>query len=252
MLSPTHILVGLLAAFIIGLSKTAIPGAGLLATPVLAVVFHGRSLPGAALGILLFADLFAVRAYKHATRWDVLRPLAPWVAAGFVVGAAFFIAVGKSSRSLDIAIAIMILVMVTIQSWRLVRRKPPTGHSAAAAGFYGTAGGFATFISNNAGPILNTYLSRLGLAKEEFIGTSAWFYFVVNVAKVPIYVALGIWSSGGAFFSGQSMLFDLAALPGVLAGVWLGRRLFHRIKQAHFLLIVLVLSAVGAIKLLIG
>jgi uncharacterized protein len=252
MLSSSDLLIGLLAAFIVGLSKTAIPGAGLLATPLLALTFHGRGLPGAALGILIFADLFAVRAYRHATRWDVLRPLAPWVAAGFAIGAAFFVAIGKSGRRLDVAIAVMILMIVAIQSWRLIRRKPPTGHSTAAAGFYGTTGGFATFVSNNAGPILNTYLSRLGLEKEAFIGTSSWFYFVVNVAKIPIYLALGAFSTGGSFFTKRSLLFDLAAVPGVLLGVWLGRRIFHRIKQQHFLLIVLVLSAAGAIKLLVG
>jgi uncharacterized protein len=252
MFTTADIVLGLLAALIVGLSKTAIPGAGLLATPLLAHTFHGRTLPGAAIGILLLADLFAVKTYRHATRWDVLRPLAPWVAAGFAVGAAFFVAVGKSSRTLDVVIGVLILLVVVLQADRMVRKRPPTNATHLAASFYGVTGGFATFISNNAGPILNTYLSRLGLAKEAFIGTSSWFYFVVNLAKIPLYLALGAWSTGGGFFSRRSMLFDLVAAPGVFLGVWLGRRLFHRIHQTQFLGIVLVLSAIGAVKLLIG
>jgi uncharacterized protein len=252
MLTNGDIALALLAAFMIGLSKTAIPGGGLLATPVVAVTFHGRGLPGATLGILLMADVLAVRTYRQSARWDVLRPLVPWVTGGFALGAWFFIAIGKSGRTLDIVIASMILLIVMLQVWRIVRQSPPAAPSLGAAGFFGTTGGFATFVSNNAGPILNTYFTRLGLSKEEFVGSSSWFYFIVNVAKVPIYVALGWWSTGGAFFTRRSLLFDLASIPGVLAGVFLGRWLFHRIKQQTFLGIVLVLSAAGAIKLLLG
>ena len=79
MLTTGALALALLAAFMIGLSKTAIPGGGLLATPVVAVTFHGRGLPGATLGILLMADILAVRTYRHTARWDVLRPLVPWI-----------------------------------------------------------------------------------------------------------------------------------------------------------------------------
>jgi uncharacterized protein len=252
MLTNGDIALALLAAFIIGLSKTAIPGAGLLATPVVAVTFHGRALPGAALGILLMADVFAVRAYRHDTRWDVLRPLIPWVTGGFALGAWFFIVIGKSGRTLDVVIACLILLIVALQTWRIIRKSPPAAASLSAAGFFGTTGGFATFVSNNAGPILNTYFTRLGLSKEEFIGTSSWFYFVVNLAKIPVYLALGWWSVGGSFVTKRSLLFDAVAIPGVLVGVFLGRWLFPRIRQQTFLGIVLVLSAAGALKLLAG
>ena len=82
MLTNGDIALALIAAFMIGISKTAIPGGGLLATPVVAVTFHGRGLPGATLGILLMADVLAVRTYRQTARWDVLRPLVPWVTGG--------------------------------------------------------------------------------------------------------------------------------------------------------------------------
>ena len=252
MLTNGDIALALIAAFMIGISKTAIPGGGLLATAVVAVTFHGRGLPGATLGILLMADVLAVRTYRQTARWDVLRPLVPWVTGGFAVGALFFVVIGKSGRTLDIVIASMILLIVILQVWRILRKSPPSPPTLGAAAFFGTTGGFATFVSNNAGPILNTYFTRLGLSKAEFIGSSSWFYLIVNLAKVPIYLALGWWSAGGSFFTRRSLIFDLTAIPGVLAGVFLGRWLFHRIKQETFLGIVLVLSAAGAVKLLIG
>jgi len=247
------IIVGLVAAVVIGLSKTAVPGSGLLATPLIALSFTGRQISGATLVLLLTADVFAVRFYRQHARWDLLRRLAPWVAVGFAAGASFYVWVGNSTRTIDVVIAVMILVIVALQTRRLVRRQPAVASARSSAAFYGSTGGFATFVSNNAGPILNSHLMGLGLDKDEFIGTSSWFYFVVNVTKLPIYLALGALShGGGSFFTHRTLLFDLAALPGVLAGLWVGRRLYRRIDQRTFIVIVLGLSAAGAIKLLIG
>jgi uncharacterized membrane protein YfcA len=92
---------------------------------------------------------------------------------------------------------------------------------------------------------------RLGLGKDEMVGTSAWFYFAVNLAKVPVYIALGAWSSGGRFFTGSTLAFDAVVFPAVLIGLFSGRRMLHRLPERAFLVGVLVLSAAGAIKLLL-
>ena len=252
MFSTGDYVVGVIAALIVGLSKTALPGAGLLATPLLAMVFTGRLIPGATLPILLLADVFAVWWYRRSTRWDLLKPFAPWVAVGFAAGAAFFIAVGSGGRALNITIGVIILVVVALQGLRMARRVQPVAPTMGADAFYGTSGGFATFVSNNAGPILNSHLLRLGLDKHELVGTSAWFYFTVNVAKIPIYLALGWWSTGGGFFTADSLRFDLLLVPAVVVGVVVGRRLFDRLPQELFLVVVLVFAAAGAIKLIAG
>jgi uncharacterized protein len=250
-ITTTGLLVGAIAALVVGLSKTALPGAALVATPLIATVVHGRALPGATIPILLTADLFAVTWYRRHARWDLLRSLVPGVAVGFGAGAAFFIAVGSSSRTLDIVIGITILVMVAAQITRTVRRAEAVAPTFAAAAGYGAAGGFTTFVSNTAGPVMNSYLVRLGLDKDEMIGTSAWFYFAVNLAKVPLYIALGELSTGGRFFSVTSIAYDALLVPAVIVGVCAGRAMFSRIRQAAFLWLVLALSAAGALKLLV-
>ena len=83
------------------------------------------------------------------------------------------------------------------------------------------------------------------------MGTSAWFYFAVNLAKAPVYVALGYWFSGGAFLTGTTLAFDAALLPAVLIGLFSGRRLLHVLPEKAFLVGVLVLSTAGAVKLLL-
>ncbi len=244
------ILIGLLAAFVVGLSKTAIPGAALIAIPMLATVVEGRLVPGASLPILMTGDLFAVTWYHHHTRWDLLKTLSLWVTVGFSFGITFFVVVGTATRSLEITIGLIVLLMVGLQISKMIQTSPPTDHKPPVS-LYGTTGGFTTFVSNSAGPIMNTYLASLRLSKEELVGTSAIFYFVVNISKIPFYLALGQWTEGGRFFTWESLKYDLIILPGVLVGVVVGRWVFALIPQKTFLLIVLILSGIGALKLLV-
>lgn len=246
------LVIGVIAGYVVGLSKTALPGAALVVTPLIAAVASGRAIPGASLPILIAADVFAVAWYHHHARWDLLRNLVAWVAAGFVAGAAFFVVVGADTRSVEITIATIILLVVALQAARLVRRHPPAPATTAGAVTYGTAGGFTTFVSNTAGPIMNSYLVGLGLDKRELIGTSAWFYFAVNVAKIPCYVALGRWTDGGRFFTAESLAYGAVLVPAVVAGVYSGRSLFARLPQGLFTWLVLAFSAAGAVKLLLG
>jgi uncharacterized membrane protein YfcA len=133
----------------------------------------------------------------------------------------------------------------------MYRRRPPKPATPRDAMVYGSAGGFTTFVSNSAGPVMNTYLIGLGLGKDEQVGTSAWFYFVVNLAKIPFYLALGAVTTGGHFFTGESLLWNLCLVPAIVAGVYSGRWLLPRISQDTFVVLVLVLSAAGGIRLLL-
>jgi uncharacterized protein len=246
-----NLILGSVAALIVGLSKTAFPGAALVATPIIATIVTGRAIAGTTLPILFAGDIFAVIWYGHHTRWDLLRPMILAVSVGFAAGATFFVVVGSSTRPMEIVIGVCILTIAILQAWRMSRRIQPVPPTALTASVYGSSGGFTTFVASAAGPILNTYLIRLGLGKDELVGTSAWFYFAVNFAKFPIYVALGFWTTGGSFFTGTTLTFDALMFPAVLVGLLSGRRLLHVLPEKAFLVAVLVLSTAGAIKLLL-
>ncbi len=250
MFTAEAIVIGIVAALVVGLSKTALPGAGLLSVPLIAMIVDGRLIAGASLPLLMVADVFAVSWYRQHARWDLLTPLVVWVGVGFGLGISFYVAVGSSLRVIDVAIGVIVLAMVALQLWRMWRRRPPAPSTPRDAVVYGAAGGFTTFVSNSAGPVVNTYLVGLGLGKHELVGTSAWFYFAVNVAKIPFYIALGAFTAGGSFFTGATLLWNLAMVPAVVAGVYAGRWALPRIPQQTFVVLVLVLSAAGGIKLL--
>jgi uncharacterized protein len=246
--TPAGLILGAVSAFIIGISKTGLPGSALAALPLIALVVEGRLIPGATLPLLIVADLFAIAWYRLDTRWDVLRRLAPWLAAGFAIGIGFFVTVGSASRLLERSIGVILLVIIAVQLWRILGERSAEATRTGVAG-YGTAGGFTTFVANAAGPVINTHLASIGMAKGEVMGTAAWLYFLVNISKIPFYLALGLWSRGGAFFTFESISWDAVLVPAIVAGVFVGRTVNRRIPQKEFLVAVLALSAIGAFVL---
>jgi hypothetical protein len=249
--TPGGLLAGAVAAFFIGISKTGIPGAGIMSIPVLALVVGGRLIPGVMIPWLIVADFFAIAWYRRHTRWELLRPLAIWLGVGFIFGIVFFVTVGSAPGALERTIGAIVVVIVMMQLWKIWRVPEPRPLGEAATALAGTAGGFSTFVANAAGPIINTYLVGLRLHKSEFLGTAAWLYFIVNVSKIPFYLALGAWTSGGAFFTLEGLGFDGVLVPAVVAGTLTGRVVYHRIPQGAFLVAILILSGLGALNLVL-
>jgi uncharacterized membrane protein YfcA len=103
---------------------------------------------------------------------------------------------------------------------------------------HGIAAGFSTTVANAAGPVMNLYLLGKRLPKEEFVATGAWFFFIINLMKVPIYVWHGL-------FSARSLAFDAAMFPAVLGGALTGRWLLYRIPAGIFEMLVVVLTALS-------
>jgi len=54
-----------LCGFLVGVSKTGIPGIGILVVPLLASVLPARVSVGVLLPMLIFADIFAVSYYRR-------------------------------------------------------------------------------------------------------------------------------------------------------------------------------------------
>jgi len=129
--------------------------------------------------------------------------------------------------------------MLAIYLWR---RFSPTPQVAGNPAFYGICTGFASTLANGAGPVMNIYLLSRKLPKEQFVATGAWFFFVVNLLKVPVYAWHGLYSR-------ESLTFDLLMVPAVLAGALAGRWLIRNIDQSMFEVLVIALTAVSCLFL---
>ncbi|MBZ2186768.1 MAG: sulfite exporter TauE/SafE family protein [Bryobacter sp.] len=229
---------GAACAFMVGMAKTGMPGMGILAIPLMVLtVGDARLAAGWLLPILCMADVFAVYYWRKHAAAARLFQLFPWVAVGIVFGAFTLFLPEKTLRPL---VAAVILVMLLLYLWRRYRsHEIPQAHPVP----YGVAAGFSTTVANAAGPVMSLYLLSMRLPKEDFVATGAWFFFFINLIKLPIYVWQGM-------INGQSLRFDAFMLPAVLCGALAGRWLIHRIPAHVFEASVLVLTAISTLLLL--
>lgn len=241
------------AALLVGISKTGIPGVGILVVPLLASTFGGRQSVGIMLPMLIMGDVFAVAWYRRHAQWDVLLRLLPWVVIGVGFGSVAMWLFGelKTSRDiLNIVIGALVLIMLSLYFAQKVWGERITPKSRVGIASTGMSAGFATTVSNAAGPIMSIFLAAQGFPKEQFMGTIAWYFFIINLSKLPIYFALTAINPAKPIITGQSLLFNLAMFPVIVAGVLIGKWMLPRMSQKTFDTAILALAAIAALRLL--
>lgn len=228
---------------IIGLSKSGLPGLGILAIPLFASVIPARESTGFILPMLITGDIIGVAMYRQHAQWHHLWKLFPWTLAGIIAG---WRALGwLNNDQLRPLIGAIVLIMLSLNFWR--QRHPdlkdliPTGWWFAAV--VGLLAGFTTMVANAAGPIMVIYLMAMRLLPVAFIGTSAWFFLLINATKVPFSAHLGL-------ISPASLTFNALLFPCIALGAVIGYFFAKRVPRHVFEWLVQVLAAVGAIKLI--
>lgn len=254
-LDLTQWILGASAALLVGISKTGVPGVGILVVPLLAATFGGRPSVGIMLPMLIMGDIFAVAWYRRHAQWDKLVGLLPWVVVGLGIGAVALWITGEMKGSRDIlgivigALVLVMLALTLLQRFLGERLTPKSGVGMAGTG---VSAGFATTVSNAAGPIMNIYLTAHRLPKEQFMGTIAWYFFIINLSKLPIYFALTLMNPKNPIVTGPSMIFNLEVFPVIVIGVFIGKWILPRMSQKTFDGAVLILAAAGALKLILS
>jgi uncharacterized membrane protein YfcA len=237
-LSLTAWLLGLAGALFAGLSKSGFGPFGLLTVLCMAEILPARESTGIVLPLLIFADLLAVRAFHEHASWSTLRALLPATLAGIVTGwwimpripTEFF---GHTLGWIIIALIFIILIQRTRpQLLAFITHHPLLGF------FCGWSAGITTMLANAAGPITAFYFLSQRTTMMVMVGTGAWFYFTINLAKLPFSFQLGLLNT-------KSLLLDALLLPGVFLGFWLGRSILKKISQNLFEWI-LIFMALGA------
>ena len=236
-----------LGAGLMGLSKTGIAGIGILAVAIFALVLPARESVGIVLVILISADIVAVTAYRRHAVWPQLWRIFPWAAGGVVIGA---VALGRiDDAQVAKLVGAILLALVILQWWRRDPRgqspdRDDVPHSTWFAAGAGLLAGFTTMVANAAGPIMILYLLAMRLPKMAFIGTSAWYFLVLNLFKVPFSAYLGL-------INLESLRVDLVLAPIAILGALFGRAIIGFIDQRTFEMLAIVFTLIAAVRLLL-
>ena len=227
-----------LGAMIVGASKTGLPGAGALAVSLFAAALPAKESTGALLVLLILGDLMALMLYRRHAEWRTILRLAPSVIAGLVIGAIFLALVGDAWVKRSIGVLLIFVVLLTL--WRRRGNAVKPGRLASIG--YGSLGGFTTMVANAGGAPLSMYFLASRFSASAFLGTAAWFFAIINIAKLPISIGLGI-------ITVPTLWLDLILVVPVIAGAALGRYAVRKFSQKTFETVVIVLTLVGALYL---
>lgn len=108
----------------------------------------------------------------------------------------------------------------------------------------GVAAGFTTMSANAAGPVTALYLQLARVKKMRFLGTSAWFYFIVNLSKTPLTFSLGL-------FTSRVLTTAAMLIPVVLVGTVIGSAVARRVEQRTFDIFTLLTSLLASLALIL-
>jgi len=90
---------------------------------------------------------------------------------------------------------------------------------------------------------MTLYFLATNMAKYALVGTSAWFFLVLNSIKIPFSARLGLIHS-------NTLLINAVLIPAIVTGFFAGRWLVTRIPQRLFDTLLLAFAAIAALRLI--
>lgn len=242
-LTSAEWLLAIVGAFGIGVAKSGFAGVSMLHVLAFAYLFGARASTGVVLPMLIVGDILAVSAFRQHARWEYVRRMLPPALTGVAIG--WLLMQRLSGEAYKPLIGWLILILTALQLWRLARPGAfeHVPHSAWFAWVMGVLAGGTTMLINGAGPIMALYFIAVALPKLELVGTSAWFFLIVNCLKVPFSAQLGL-------IYPASLKLNALLVPVIAAGLFSGRWLVRRVPQRLFDALLLAFVAVAALRLI--
>ena len=229
--------IAVLAILIVALSKSGLVGSlGLVGVPLLSLVMPARDAAGMMLPLLLVMDAIAVWTYRKDADWRILKIMLPGAFVGTIIGWVLWSFVSDEMVLLFVGILTLLFILDALLPLRKKLEGLPPSKPWGA--FWGGAAGFTSFISHTGGPPFQIYVLPQKLSPVKFSGTTAFFFAIVNTAKLVPYFFLG--QLNVANLSHAAVLVPVAII-GVLAGVYLVRRIsVKRFYQLTYWLVFLL------------
>jgi uncharacterized membrane protein YfcA len=241
-----------LSVFSVAVSKSGFGGAmGALAAPLMLTVLPAKTALAVLLPLFLATDFWTVYIWRGYS----VKKLLGWMVVMGVIGQilGWMVISYIDDQTLKACIGGLALFM-GVRYWYRVY-KPAIGETAAhvkkamrkrfreRAAIWCTLSGFSSFISLTGGIPVQVYMLPMAIHRFFFVGTLAWYFLLINLAKLPFFLDLELFTTGSLVTS--ALLLPIIPV-GVIFGKWLVRRINDRIFYhiAHFFLIILGLRLV--------
>ena len=231
-----------LASLLLGLGKAGIKGIGVLIVTLMAIVFGGKASTGILIPLMIVVDILAVVYYHRDTQWKLLLKLLPTMILGVLIGVWFGNDI--SEKLFKQVMAIFIIITVIMMVWMDQKKKIGVPKHWLFASSMGLLSGITSMIGNLAGSFVNVFFLAIRLPKNEFIGTAAWLFLIINVFKLPFHIF--VWKT----VTTETLLLNLFLIPGILIGFFTGVMLVKLLNNEVYRKFIMAVTAVGALLML--
>lgn len=229
------------AILLVGVAKGGFgSGAGVFATPLMALTVPIPQAAAIMLPILIVMDAVGLWAYRGTFSRENLKLILVGGVIGVVLGALTF-------RYLSDAWIRVILgamsVGFVLQRYALRARLLAARPSAVKGFFWSTVAGLTSTIAHAGGPPLSIYLLPQRLDKAVLVGTTVVFFAVINAVKLAPYAWLEL-------FDARNITTSIFLAPLAPVGIWVGYSLMRRVPEELFYRICYALLLVVGLRLL--
>lgn len=242
-LDTVDILLALLATLLLGIGKSGFKGLGVVIVTLMALVFGSKPSTGILMPMMITADIFAVIYYHRHTQWKFLKKILPMMIVGVLIAVWWGNEVSEDLFKEVMAYFILGSVVIMIAMDRFKKIGIPRHWSFAAS--MGLISGITSMIGNLAGSFTSIYLLAIRLPKNEFIGTAAWLFFIINVFKLPFHIF--VWNTVNV----KTLTLNAILSPALVIGFFLGVKILHLINNDLYRKLVLIVTAAGAVIILL-
>lgn len=235
------------SVLLMAIAKSGFGGAAAsLSAPLMLTILPARETLAILLPLYLLTDIWAIWIWRGYSYWRVLF----WMVVCGVIGQIFgYVLISVINDAMLKALIGLIALFIGGRYWYRVKSpailsnprqqaRDLRGRLKSRAAIWCGLSGFSSFISLTGGIPVQVYLLPMKMHRYLVVGTSAWYFFSINVAKLPFFFQLGMFTSSTLFIT--VVLMPIIPL-GVSIGKWLNRRMtdkgFYHI--AHIALILL-------------
>ena len=242
-ISHADLALALFGALCLGFSKTGFPGLAIVNVVIIADIFGNKASVGIILPLLIICDIIVFPLFRKLANWRDILPLLPWCLIGIVIG--WQLLGNIDDQTTRRTIGGVILFMLALQIIRKYSQSFLSQLHDSVPFRLGTglAIGISTMIANAAGPVYSIFALVKKMPKNEFLGVGARLFLLINILKIPFNTDLDI-------INPESLKIDLMLLPGILSGIFLGRRLISKVPQGLFEIFLYIFSIVAGVRML--
>jgi uncharacterized membrane protein YfcA len=235
---PIFLLATFAGAVVAGLSGFAF---GLVAASIWLYILSPLQSATLIIAFGLILQGYSVWKLRHALDWKKLLPFIAGAAIGVPVGVTVLTWADPAHVRAGVGV---LLVLYSLHAFFRPALKPVTGGGAAADAGIGFLNGVLGGITGLAGILVTIWSGLRGWPKDQQRA-------VFQPVAVAIFLMSTLWLGARGAIPPDTIKLLAIGLPALIAGTWVGLKLYGRLDEASFRKVVLVLLFVSGVALII-